>query len=132
MAGHNDDKMHWRWRDFQWPNSIKNHRRTEKILPTAGSIANPVDVLGDADGELYGKAIDLLLRCESVDSLIVILTPQKMTDDRGTAQAVVDISRKYNKPVFACFMGADIIIEGLKICVKTGSLNMGSERTAAT
>lgn len=110
----------------------KTTEELKKILPTAGSIANPVDVLGDADGELYGKAIDLLLRCESVDSLIVILTPQKMTDDRGTAQAVVDISRKYNKPVFGCFMGADIIIEGLKILRKNRIPQYGvPERTAA-
>jgi acetyltransferase len=77
-----------------------------KILPSAGSVANPVDVLGDAGGELYGKAAELLLQSDSVDGLIVILTPQTMTEVEKTAQVVVEVCRKYSKPVFACFMGA--------------------------
>ena len=89
--------------------------KLRKILPPAGSLINPVDVLGDAGGELYGKAMDVLLQSETVDSLIVILTPQKMTDDVSTARAIVDVAGKYGKPVFACFMGADIIIKGLNV-----------------
>lgn len=86
-----------------------------KILPSAGSVANPVDVLGDAGGELYGKAAELLLKSDSVDGLIVILTPQTMTEVEKTAQVIVDVCRKYSKPVFACFMGADIVEKGIKI-----------------
>jgi acetyltransferase len=85
------------------------------VLPSAGSVQNPVDVLGDAPGSLYGKAIDILLASGSIDALVVILTPQKMTDDIATAQVIVDISKKYNKPVLACFMGADIIARGVNI-----------------
>jgi acetyl coenzyme A synthetase (ADP forming)-like protein len=86
-----------------------------KVLPAAASVQNPVDVLGDAPASLYGKAIDTMLASASIDALVVILTPQKMTDDIGTAQVVVDISRKYDKPVLACFMGADIIARGVTI-----------------
>jgi acetyltransferase len=86
-----------------------------KVLPPAASVQNPVDVLGDAPGSLYGKAIDILLASNSIDALVVILTPQKMTDDIATAQVIVDISKKYSKPVLACFMGADIIARGVTI-----------------
>jgi acetate---CoA ligase (ADP-forming) len=86
-----------------------------KVLPSAASVQNPVDVLGDAPGSLYGKAIEILLASGSIDALIVILTPQKMTDDIATAQVIVDISKKYGKPVLACFMGADIIAKGVTI-----------------
>jgi acetate---CoA ligase (ADP-forming) len=85
------------------------------ILPAAGSYQNPVDVLGDAGGEIYGRAMDVLLASDSVDGMIVILTPQKMTDDVATANAVVEMARKYSKPIFACFMGADIIAKGVAI-----------------
>ncbi|MDG5815430.1 acetate--CoA ligase family protein [Chitinispirillales bacterium ANBcel5] len=85
------------------------------LLPAAASANNPVDVLGDANGELYGAAIDILLASDSVDSLVVILTPQKMTDDADTAQHIVNISKKYDKPVLACFMGAQIISKGIEI-----------------
>ncbi|MBN1131254.1 MAG: acetate--CoA ligase family protein, partial [Chitinispirillaceae bacterium] len=85
------------------------------ILPAAGSSNNPVDVLGDATGELYGNTIEVLMSSDSVDSLIVILTPQKMTDDVATAHAIVSASQKHRKPILACFMGADIIARGVKL-----------------
>ena len=89
--------------------------KLKTLLPPAASLHNPIDVLGDASGTVYAAAIDLLLASSAVDSLIVILTPQKMTDDAGTARAIVDLSKKYRKPVFACFMGADTIAQGVRI-----------------
>jgi len=85
------------------------------VLPPAGSCRNPVDVLGDADGELCGKAITTLLESESVDGCIVLLTPQKMTDVVGTARAIVEAGRRHEKPLLACFMGADSIAGGVDI-----------------
>ncbi|MBN1131248.1 MAG: acetate--CoA ligase family protein [Chitinispirillaceae bacterium] len=90
-------------------------QKLRSILPAAGSARNPVDVLGDATGALYGATVEVLLESGSVDSLIVILTPQKMTDDMATAQAIIDASRKGQKPVLACFMGADIIARGVNL-----------------
>ncbi len=84
-------------------------------LPSAASVNNPVDVLGDADGERYGKAIEKLLSGDEVDGLIVILTPQKMTDYAGTAQHIIEKSRAYGKPVFACYMGQEIVAEGVAL-----------------
>lgn len=89
-----------------------------ELLPAEASIHNPVDVLGDATGERYGKAVTVLLESDSVDSLIVILTPQKMTDATGTAEAIVAAAAKHEKPLFACFMGADIVAEGVGILRK--------------
>ena len=85
------------------------------FLSDAASVHNPVDVLGDANGETYGKAIELLLKSDLIDSLIVILTPQKMTDAEGTARAIVAASEKSDKPVFACFMGAKIVADGISV-----------------
>jgi acetate---CoA ligase (ADP-forming) len=93
----------------------KTREKLKAILPAAGSFQNPVDVLGDANGDIYGKTIEVLLESDSVDSLIVILTPQKMTDDVATANAMVEASRRHRKPIFACFMGSDIIAKGVEI-----------------
>ncbi|MEO8269802.1 MAG: CoA-binding protein, partial [Aureliella sp.] len=49
-------------------------------LPAAWSHGNPVDVLGDATAERFGVAADLVLADPAVDGLLVILTPQAMTD----------------------------------------------------
>ncbi|MBN1575190.1 MAG: acetate--CoA ligase family protein, partial [Chitinispirillaceae bacterium] len=90
------------------------------LLPAAASVHNPVDVLGDATGELYGKTVELLLACDEIDSLIVILTPQKMTDAAGTARAVAAAAAMNNKPVFGCFMGARIVAEGVALLREKG------------
>jgi len=86
-----------------------------KLLPPSASVNNPVDVLGDADSDRYGKSLNMVLKCDSVDGVIVILTPQKMTKDLAIAKAIVKISNKYSKPVMACFMGSKTVVNGLKI-----------------
>jgi len=90
-------------------------KKLKQILPDAASVKNPVDVLGDAKGDRYGKALEILFASSSVDGIIVILTPQKMTDDVETAKEIIRVSRQYNKPILACFMGADIVSKGVAI-----------------
>lgn len=97
----------------QFDNATKD--KLISLLPPAGSCRNPVDVLGDADGELYGAATEVILKSKSVDGCIIILTPQKMTDVVGSARAIVEAGRDQGKPVLACFMGADIIAGGVEI-----------------
>lgn len=89
------------------------------FMPAAGSWSNPVDVLGDAPPELYGKAADVLLASPNVDALVVILTPQKVTDAEGTAKAIVAVASKYQKPVMACFMGGEAVASGVTVFRKS-------------
>ncbi len=83
----------------------------KKKLPSAASVGNPIDVLGDADPERYQTAVRAALKDESVDVVIVILTPQAMTNPRETA---LEIARygKGEKPILACFMGGRDVIPG--------------------
>ncbi len=57
-----------------------------EILPAHWSHANPVDVLGDASPERYAKAIEIVAKDPNSDGLLVILTPQAMSDPTGTAE----------------------------------------------
>jgi acetyl coenzyme A synthetase (ADP forming)-like protein len=88
------------------------------ILPHAASIHDPVDVLGDAKGDRYGEALRILVESDDNDGLIVILTPQKMTDVEGTAQAIVEVAKNSKKPIFTCFMGAQAVSPGVAILQK--------------
>src|SRR5690606_10262600 len=74
------------------------------ILPPFWSHNNPVDVLGDANAERYGQALRVLLEEPSVDSALVILTPQDMTEPEATAEAVKPYAH-CGKPVLASWMG---------------------------
>ena len=73
-------------------------------LPAAASVGNPIDVLGDAPPERYADAVRAAEEDPSIDMMVVILTPQAMTDPIGTARAIAGAS-KGEKPVVTSFMG---------------------------
>jgi acetyltransferase len=78
----------------------------KESLPPAAATGNPVDILGDALPERYAIALEAVLKDPNVYSVIVLLTPQAMTDSLSTAKYVVDFSGKYpEKPVISVFMG---------------------------
>ena len=83
----------------------------KKKLPEAASVGNPIDVLGDADPERYTTALAAAQEDDSVDAVIVILTPQAMTRPAETANAIAS-NIKGNKPVLACFMGGEDVLPG--------------------
>ncbi len=87
----------------------------KEYLPGAASAANPVDVLGDALADRYEHAIKLVLDDSNVDSVIVIVTPQAMTEIESTAHAVGQLSQESDKPVLACFMGESRINAGIRV-----------------
>ncbi len=82
-----------------------------KKLPAAASVSNPIDVLGDADPERYVMAVNAAQSDDSVDAIIVILTPQAMTKPAETARAIA-ASSEGNKPILACFMGGADVMPG--------------------
>ena len=60
----------------------------DEVLPPAWSHANPIDVLGDAPPQRFRDAVGALAD-KQVDAVLVILTPQAMTDSAGAADAVL-------------------------------------------
>ena len=85
-------------------------------LPAAANLYNPIDVLGDALADRYEFALDVVLDDPNVDTILVLLTPQAMTESAVTAEAVVKVARrKPAKPILACFLGAGKVEEGVRI-----------------
>jgi len=76
-----------------------------EVLPTAWSHANPIDVLGDAPAARYEAAINAAVTEEDADAVLVILTPQAMTNIIGSADAVIAAAQTTDKPVLAVWMG---------------------------
>jgi acetyltransferase len=83
-----------------------------KILPPTWSHNNPVDIIGDAKPELYAKALEIAAKDPNTDGMLVILTPQAMTDPTATAECLKPYAHIPNKPVIASWMGADIVSKG--------------------
>jgi acetyltransferase len=85
-------------------------------LPAAAHLHNPVDVLCDALACPYKSALKAIIEDPNVDIVLVLLTPQAMTEAAATAEAVVAATaRNREKVVFACFLGADKVAEGVRI-----------------
>ena len=80
-------------------------------LPAAASVGNPIDVLGDADPGRYAMAVKAAQDDPTVDAVIVILTPQAMTQPTETARAIAAATQGI-KPVLAAFMGGEDVLPG--------------------
>jgi acetate---CoA ligase (ADP-forming) len=74
-------------------------------LPSNATLFNPVDVIGDATSARYAAVLEQAAKDPNVDAMLVILTPQAMTDVEQTADAAIAAAKTTDKPLIACFMG---------------------------
>ncbi|MEH6585133.1 MAG: bifunctional acetate--CoA ligase family protein/GNAT family N-acetyltransferase [Halioglobus sp.] len=82
-----------------------------QALPGHWSHSDPVDILGDADGQRYQAAIETVLQDKNVDGLLVLCTPQGFTDPTACANALIAGAKAARKPVLASWMGARLMAE---------------------
>ncbi len=94
--------------------------RLNAVLPAVWSHNNPIDIIGDAPPERYAKALEVAAADPETDGLLVILTPQAMTDPTATARALVRYARIEGKPVLASWMGGEEVAEGAAILREAG------------
>jgi acetyltransferase len=87
-------------------------------LPPAANLHNPVDVLGDAREDRYRIALEGVLGDDNVDGVIVISTPQLMTNLAAIAATVAEVTPAYKKPTLVCQMSLGEIEETLAIWSK--------------
>jgi acetyltransferase len=87
-------------------------RRLDEFLPAHWSHNNPVDILGDADPERYARALEIASQDTNTDGLLVILSPQGMTDPLTIAERLKPYAKEYGKPVLASWMGGTSVAAG--------------------
>ena len=102
-----------------------------EFLPAPWSHGNPVDVLGDADPERYAKTLETAAQDPESDGLLVVLTPQDMTDPTATAERLVPYAHSTRKPVLASWMGGDEVAAGKSILNGAGIPTFDYPDTAA-
>ncbi|MBN2479014.1 MAG: bifunctional acetate--CoA ligase family protein/GNAT family N-acetyltransferase [Parachlamydiales bacterium] len=93
----------------------KTIQELNSFLPDAWSHNNPIDILGDATVDLYEKTLSIVAKDPNVDGVLVILTPQYMTDPTAVAEKIKKFSKIDQKPIFASWMGAKSVEDGSKI-----------------
>ena len=87
----------------------------KSALPANWSHSNPLDLIGDADAARYAAATAACLADEGVDGVLVMLTPQAMTDPASAAKAVIEAARGSQKPMLSCWMGEEQVIPARRL-----------------
>ncbi len=106
-------------------------KKLTDALPPAANVHNPIDVLGDALADRYEFAVDTVIDDPNVDAVLVLLTPQAMTQAADTAKVIVKASHeKSQKPVFASFLGATKVAEAVELLVNGGIPQYDSPESA--
>lgn len=86
----------------------------QKVLPPAANCHNPVDILGDALAERYAQALTIVAQDPQIDLLLIILTPQTMTEDAKTAEAIVKLRHAHpSLPIATVFAGNQLTKAGI-------------------
>lgn len=98
----------------------QTEKTLDQFLPPAWSHHNPIDLLGDAEPERYAKALDVVAKDPGTDGLLVILTPQAMTDPTATAEKLRPYAKIEGKPVFASWMGGQQVLAGASLLSQAG------------
>ena len=90
------------------------------FLPAAWSHSNPIDILGDASPDAYARTLEVAGNDPASDGLLVILTPQSVTKPTETAEQLKKFGKIAGKPVYASWMGGEIVAKGQEILTAAG------------
>ncbi len=100
----------------------KTFKALNKILPKVWSRNNPIDILGDASADLYYKTIKIVKKDKNVDGILVIVTPQFMTNPTKIAYKMKEFANA-KIPIFGVWMGGELVEEGRKILALSNIAN---------
>ena len=93
------------------------------LLPATWSRSNPMDIIGDATADRYEAALRVALTDPGVHMVVVLLTPQAMTDPTACARAVIRVAQEQSapaKPVLVCWMGEALVSEARALFDQAG------------
>ena len=100
--------------------SAETMKAFDEILPAQWSHNNPVDILGDAEPERYAKSLEIAAKDPSIDGMLVVLTPQDMTNPTQIAEKLKPYAKGLGKPVLASWMGGAEVAAGEQILNQAG------------
>ena len=100
--------------------SAETIRALNAKMPPTWSQSNPIDIVGDATPERYRDAILAVAEDSGVDGILVMLSPQAMTQPMEVAQVVIAVSEQTSKPLLACWMGEEQVAVARRLIESSG------------
>jgi acetyltransferase len=95
----------------------------DKFLPGHWSHNNPIDIIGDALPERYSQTLEAVKGHKFYDFIMLILTPQEMSEPADVAKILVNFHKKTGIPCFGCMMGGKRVEQAKTILKDAGLLN---------
>lgn len=104
----------------------------KEFLPEAANFYNPVDILGDALADRYKKTLEVIVKDSNIDAVVVLLSPQAMTQPYRTARAIVEVMENSGKsiPVLTSFMGGSEVKKAVKFLAEKNIPNFDIPKEA--
>ncbi|MDE1804911.1 MAG: CoA-binding protein [Candidatus Micrarchaeota archaeon] len=102
----------------------------KKKMPSTVNIANPLDLVGDADDRRYEDALNLLAQDKNVEMLIVIALFQTPGADEKLSERLVHLKSSIDKPMIVISIGAGYT-EERKIFMENNGLPVYDSPAAA-
>jgi len=90
------------------------------VLPQNWSHDNPIDLNGDADGDRYVKALDVLFECEEVHSILAMHAPTALTDANEVAEKVIQSAKSHRANIMSCWVGQDQVGQARRMFREAG------------
>lgn len=90
----------------------------DKFLPPSWSKSNPVDILGDADNQRYGKAIETVVKDPGVNGILVIYTPQGKANPVELAKTIAKHAKREGKPILTALIGEEEVSQARRLLYK--------------
>lgn len=100
--------------------SEKLKKEFSKVLPAYAVLHNPIDLTGDTNAERYRVVIEGCLRSNEYDGVIAITLFQVPTLEKEVVDQIVELHKKYDKPLIACAAGGKFSQELSRKLVKGG------------
>ncbi|HVS14388.1 MAG TPA: bifunctional acetate--CoA ligase family protein/GNAT family N-acetyltransferase [Thermoanaerobaculia bacterium] len=79
----------------------------DQVLPATWSRCNPVDLVGDANGERYRAAIEAVAADPGIDAILVMHAPTATVSSVEAAAAVVAARESARPPILTAWLGGD-------------------------
>jgi acetyltransferase len=94
--------------------------RLSAVLPPTASVANPVDLVGDADAARFANALRTVGGTGAADAVLALLTAQAATDSASVARAIIGATRGWKVPLAAAFVGGARVAPGAVALEESG------------
>lgn len=90
--------------------------KLNEALPPNWSRGNPVDIVGDATGERYAKALGVLLDTKAIDGVLVMYAPTAISDPDEVAETVIKVFKERTRAnIMTCWVGSEKVARARRL-----------------